>query len=483
MFKNDENKDLKGLEIFLEFFPRAFRDQPVVIESVEKTPYAYEITLSNALVNDRQNDDTSATERIKNLFGVETFSVVSLGNQKVKAFLGRLPVRLEYSIDDVIDLVRGQKKWFIGINEQGPQYLDPKTIIHSLTQGSTGFGKSSFFRFLLTQNLVNFPEHGNIIFDIKGTDFNYLEKTPGVMAVAKDQKEIRDNLARLLIEMATRLHYFQHGFESPPQNLAQYQTLREKYKADHLPDFKRIYVWADEFHVLQENSHGDIVFEAAFSTLLTRARSVGIHLMLATPIANQGLSVVNQINQRFFFNLNGSSNYYDTASLSSRMIPHPGRLLIANGRELSAGIQAPNITTEQSVHLKDFLGIAPREEIRFTPVKLPRHLVADFNVVRYISRGASLEQLLATPKPESTRTYGDSGSLFSFTEEYALEPAPQEPVGVETTTSNESPNEVIAEMERLLNEKTQEENQQTTAETKTQKNKKSPKKAKSKGAA
>lgn len=401
----------KNLESFLEHFSPVQKGRPVRVESVQKTPTAYEVVLDNTT-------SITSTDGLRRLLGVESIRVKTIPPHKVKLYISRLPKDFSYGIGDALEYIRNKKEWFIGLSENGPEYIDPKDIVHGIVYGGSGFGKSTFFKLLLQQNLINFPEHGNIIIDLKGNDFKNFEDVPGVMAVARDSASSYDYMQALVIEYLLRIHYFNYSFVHAPSNITEYHQLREKHKAYHLPEFKRIYVWIDEAQTLFD----EVAISPSYmgtQLLLQKARSAGIHLMFAT---NQNIamsSMLNQVNFRLFFSNpattigSSSHNHVGIASALQEMGQYKGKLIYDLGNGLSSPIHAPDVSSLQALYLRDRLGIAPREPVKFTPIHLPMSLIWNHQLVREAKHGASLEQLLKSGKeipPDKEKTFG----LFDF---------------------------------------------------------------------
>lgn len=241
--------------------------------------------------------------------------------------------------------------WILGINDFGPVHFEISRLTHAIVIGASGYGKSSFFKYLLAQTLAHQPDIVNVIVDPKRVDYSLFADHPNVYMVA-DNKEKWINLFYLLItEIETRKEFFSRSFKRSPSNLEEYKEFRQNYSRDDLPKFDRILVWIDEYHILQrQDNYASVEIEKECLGYISRVgRAFGIHLMLSSQTYTDFSSEIrNQASTVFNF-------YTNTAGYISDQIPIlqslaiPGRLNQSLGKEVVENIQAPFLSTEESI--------------------------------------------------------------------------------------------------------------------------------------
>lgn len=173
-------------------------------------------------------------------------------------------------------------EWFIGINCFGYHKLKFSEFNHAMVIGSTGYGKSSLFRLMMMQT-IGFKNHvDNIVIDPKGIDYKFLRTHPNVKMYAGSEKEWKDLLKTLVNELEHRQEIFSKYFEVPPNNLDEFLKLRKEYKANHLPDYKRYFVWIDEASLVLNDDYKNQEFRDYIEKLARLGRAFGLHLILST---------------------------------------------------------------------------------------------------------------------------------------------------------------------------------------------------------
>lgn len=170
----------------------------------------------------------------------------------------------------------------LGVDTSGNPYsIDVATAPHMLVAGQSGSGKTVFLNSIICGLLDNYDENECVvsIVDPKGTEFNDFDGHPCVVLgptgafesrVGKSEDAV-PMLNDLVADMNYRMGVFRHYGVS---NLRQYKLGYSEH--GHLP--YRVVV-VDEFYDLLMN-YPDA--EKPLSILAAKARSTGIHLVLAT---------------------------------------------------------------------------------------------------------------------------------------------------------------------------------------------------------
>lgn len=183
----------------------------------------------------------------------------------------------------------------LGVDTAGrPFYIDIAKAPHMLVAGQSGSGKSVFLNSIIAGLLGN-AYYGNCdvcIIDPKGTEFNYFEDTPHVGLECdrgtcdgkiRSSEEASDVLDYFVNLMNARLAFFK---ENHFDNFLHHRTIAHLDHEVHynkvigLDDYGALKVLViDEFYDLLMNYPK---MEAPISLLAAKARSTGIHLILAT---------------------------------------------------------------------------------------------------------------------------------------------------------------------------------------------------------
>lgn len=170
-----------------------------------------------------------------------------------------------------------------GVRPNGEVYWLPVTDLpHMLVAGATGSGKSVFLRSLIISLSTLYPPEALqlVLVDPKRTDFGlfnslpHLRETEGVITDPEEAINVLDHLVNHELEQRT------HQLEEEL-----YMDIHD-YNADHPEDLiPPIVVVVDEFADLSDvmdTREQQQDFDLALKRLAQRARSVGIHLVVAT---------------------------------------------------------------------------------------------------------------------------------------------------------------------------------------------------------
>lgn len=173
----------------------------------------------------------------------------------------------------------------LGVDTSGiPFSIDVSTAPHILVAGQSGSGKTVFLNSLICGLLDNYDENECVvsIVDPKGTEFNDFEGHPNVVVGTEIAGNLEarvgksDDAVGLLNDLVDEMNYRMKVFSRfGVSNLRQYAN-GFAYDNGHIP--YRVAV-VDEFYDLLMN-YPDA--EKPLSILAAKARSTGIHLVLAT---------------------------------------------------------------------------------------------------------------------------------------------------------------------------------------------------------
>lgn len=178
------------------------------------------------------------------------------------------------SLENDFELVdtKGIVELVIGRGYRGVETLDlsaSESNVHLLIAGTTGGGKTSLLRSIITTLIATKDpkELKLFLLDLKGTELRIFERCGMVEGFARDTEESFELLKKVRKEVDRRNNLF---YERDVVDILEYNR---KYKK--LPHWL---VVADEFHLLR-NSESQV---GIFEELAAICRSVGIHLILCT---------------------------------------------------------------------------------------------------------------------------------------------------------------------------------------------------------
>jgi AAA+ superfamily predicted ATPase len=282
---------------------------PIEIGGYEENEYFDSILLNNAVIVG------NSTERIKDfLGGVECRIVQIPGKQQCRIDISKVDLnKSNLDARDYIEFMKQNrgKGWFIGLGHFGPEFYDFNHLTHSQVSGTSGYGKSSFFKFLLAQTLAFQPKVVNYIIDPKKVDFPILKDHPNVALIAHESDEWKSILTIIMTELVLRETIFNESFRNPPDKLSEYWKFKEETKREELPDFPRIMVWIDEYHMLKKDNLHSIEADV-LEFIARKGRAFGIHLICSSQrYSDINYNIRGQLNSSFYF--------YDTSPSASIM--------------------------------------------------------------------------------------------------------------------------------------------------------------------
>lgn len=212
-----------------------------------------------------------------------------------------------------------QNQFYIGENKQGILYTEFQKLPHLMIAGTTGAGKSVFFKQVLA-GLLTSTDHLQVYFvDLKnGLEAVDFKEAPNV-AIAKNTEEAAYFLRKLVSEMNKRFSYLEtKGYKSIDP------------KRDKLD---RIIVAVDEASELYSDKlKSDPDYElstevqALTNSIARLGRAAGIHLILATQKVNkESINTIIQenISARMCFKMN-------TLQGSLQVLGHKGATELSN---------------------------------------------------------------------------------------------------------------------------------------------------------
>jgi AAA+ superfamily predicted ATPase len=340
---------------FLDYFTPTEAGKKVSIRNIIVNEFQVDILLENTFVPENSN-----FKRFNQFFGLDNISGEIVENglyYKLSLPRLELPTFNIPFIDFISNLEKNRStSWTVGLNEFGPVEFNLSSFTHGLVYGSSGYGKSSFFRYLLTQTLSFHPDSINYIIDPKQVDYELYEDHKNVLKRASSYSEWMGILYSIMIEIELRKHYFTNGFDSPPQNLYEYNKLVSEYKRDDLPNFKQMFLWIDEAHLIVDGNGANYDECSAINCLghiIRQARAFGIHIIISTQrVSDIPNSVRSQIPTIFsFFSAGSDVNLLNSKVELDKARPKaiPGRFTLLHGEELTSNIQAPFLGLEESI--------------------------------------------------------------------------------------------------------------------------------------
>ena len=282
--------------------------------------------------------------KLENSFGLLVDEVKMGSNpQLVEIYFSkyRLPEKVDY--DRFTKLLKNDGQFAIGQSSRGDLMENIITLPHLLIAGTTGRGKSVFFKQVLLSLLKSTQHLQLYLIDLKrGIEMTDFESLPNVR-VAKDEPQALHVLQAIHTEMMRRFVYLEAN--------------KKKGIIPKVDKMDRIVVGVDEASVLytikKSRGKGDISAQTArdiTDEIAKLGRAAGIHLILATQKVSKetiDTKIQENIGGRVCFRVNTLPN--SLIVLGNKMayeIPNlPGRAIYSRGNEFLE-IQTPLITEE-----------------------------------------------------------------------------------------------------------------------------------------
>lgn len=340
---------MNSIDTFFLCFNSIDKNSPPEIGSIEITDFTVDITILNVSLS------AAGLTSLRTYFGDTPVSSQQLdGRHGVKVSISRLKIPDQvYSVFSILKYIQAQQDrgLFMGLNDFGPMFLSFNDLTHAQLYGASGFGKSSFFRFLLAQTLAFHQDVMNYIIDPKQIDYRAFKDHPRVGHIATNRDEWYSLLGSLLIEMGVREHIYSEAFSTPPTSLQEYREFKAEHSRQDLPDFPRILLWIDEAHMTNDYQSDELQNHLAL--LLKKGRAFGIHVMATTQrIADMPTAIKTQASTVMLFYIHDSmglaglslDDYYKTMSAIR------GRLSFYNAIQSKfVSCQTPFLTSNEAL--------------------------------------------------------------------------------------------------------------------------------------
>jgi AAA+ superfamily predicted ATPase len=431
-----------------ELFEKVEPQKPIEIANVVVEQYCVEIYLTNTM--------TPTNPTMKNIckfFGIEGIT----GGPANDGLFYKLSIpRVEtpdssYPIDKLLHRLQAQegKSWVLGIGNFGPEVYSLNNFTHAYVVGASGYGKSSFFRYLLTQTLSFHNDALNYIVDPKQVDYEMYDDHPNVMKRVKSYTEWANLFYAIMIEIEVRKHYFSTAFEKAPANLKDYKEFKEKFDRSDIPEFKRMFIWIDEAHMIFSDKAGGLSFDSnprsSLAHIARQARAFGIHLMISSQRVSDIASDVRaqSPNVFCFYNPSGEGGIIDFPE-RDQLKPLPGRMGYKFGDKKVLNIQTPFMSIEESIAASYLIGgksdlskyqLSDEFKDGFYRIKIHPGAFKKNEIIKKIFLGESIDNFIETEVVVEDERYSSSRDnldctylkeIYSLTEqEQILEKADQ----------------------------------------------------------
>ena len=384
-----------------QYFEVIEKNKNIKVADVKVEKYSIDIFLTNVF-----RASVSSMSQVENLFNIKgiTGTVVDDGLY-YKLSIPR--VEVPDKAYKLLELMKSLKEtdgnsWILGISDFGPKKFDIDTFTHGNIFGASGYGKSSFFRFLLTQTLAFHSDVINYIVDPKQVDFELYEDHPNVMKRVVDYTGWMNLFFAILIEIEVRKYYFTTAFEKAPVKLSEYLDLRKSFERLELPEFKRMFIWIDEAHVVfGDRSHMDLEATSLIKGIIRQARAFGIHFIFSSQRFNDiPTEIRSQIPNSFFFYSPMKEGKVLDIPDRDHVQAIRGRLGAIVGEKLLKNIQAPFLVDDESIAVSYILNNKPVEmsdkfKDGFYRIHIAKQIIEDKSLLKALVRGESLHNFLS----------------------------------------------------------------------------------------
>ncbi|MBX3040162.1 MAG: hypothetical protein KF789_05560, partial [Bdellovibrionaceae bacterium] len=441
---------MSSIDYFFSCFVSLDRNNPPEISTIEANEFSVDVTVLNVSLS------TQGLQSLRNYFGDVPVSSKQLeGRHGVLLSISRVKVPDQlYSVLSILKYIQAnqQQGLFMGIGEFGPLFLPFEDLTHAQMYGASGFGKSSFFRFLLSQTLAFHKDVMNYIIDPKQIDYRAFQDHPQVGRIATNRDEWYSLLGALLIEMAAREYTYSEAFSTPPTSLKEYRQFKADLKRSDLPDYPRILLWIDEAHMISEYHNEDLGNH--LSLLLKKGRAFGIHVMATTQrITDMPSTVKSQASTIMMFYMHesltlGGLSLEDFVKNSSAI---RGRLSFYNTvRSKFYSCQVPFLTPNEALGISYGFGsnrTYPNSGLQ--RLKLAPSMLNEARLPAYLCRGQSLKGLSKMTSTEAEEGLKPRGLYkFLYSDLYDVATPTEQPVS--TTAGEKKPGVQIDSDEQIL---------------------------------
>ncbi|WP_419172322.1 AAA family ATPase [Halobacteriovorax sp.] len=301
---------MSSLSSIINAFQRTVEENAAEIIKIEKSDYFDSIYISGAKAHSKSKT------LVSQVFGGRKTRIIDIVDKDcIRVDISK--VDLEDKIIEHKDYLKylddnKDKGWFLGLSDFGPIHYSFENFTHAYITGATGYGKSTFFKHLMTQTLNTLDDVSNFIVDPKRVDYKHMQQHKNVGFYADTKDRWNELFTYLLIELKAREYYFNKSFTTPPVKIDEYKRERKKHNRNDLPDFKRFFIWIDEAHeVIDMKSYSpqQDTLRNIIEYIARKGRAFGIHLILSTQRQNDIISAVrNQCQTHFVFYQNNYSS-------------------------------------------------------------------------------------------------------------------------------------------------------------------------------
>ena len=282
--------------------------------------------------------------------------------------LSKIKLEKRYNFGDLKETKAAESSFIVGKSVTGTIRQEIKTLPHLLIAGTTGGGKSQFFKQALLGLLETSPHLQMYLIDLKGgIEMRPFEKLPNVK-ICSTISEAVSVLTLVKNEMEERF------------NLLKQKNRKEiEPKKDHRP---RIIVGIDEASILyasktrnDENFKSTLKARQTTDEIAKMGRAAAIHLILATQKVSMktiDTSIQENITGKMCFRMNTlQGSLLVLGNKSACTLPDiPGRGIWSVGNK-SVEVQAPFLSD-----------IELEEELEFLSSKLEKEKKQDFEILK-----------------------------------------------------------------------------------------------------
>lgn len=263
----------------------------------------------------------------------------------------------------------------LGVDQRGELLvICLKELHHILLTGSTGSGKSTLFRSMITSLILHkSPQTVELIMaDFKKSEFGIYRRLPHVRNVHMEQETFLTELLNIQKEMKRR------------------GDLLDQYDLDHVSELEEklpiILIVIDELFELTDNK----MIMNILTKISALGRSSQIHIVAAMQsgrAADLGGQFLNNMNCRISGKQSDHTNAKVAGLSTSKDISVPGRMAISlNGVEQH--VQVPYLTKKEAKHLLDPFKVQEiDDQAHMQVVQVPGFSIEDEKVNEFVLEG------------------------------------------------------------------------------------------------